>query len=200
MLRLDCPTVVTELEGPRLSRLQPVLSFALLVKSCSVRFAHAHAKRKLQPLLAPQVSDALGGAARVSTETAARPASSAHTASASGAVRHSRLAARRARAGQGATGGEASNARAGSKATGRARSRAARSSARGLGRPPPVKAGRRDPTAQRGERSAREPVAASARTPRGSRAPGCSVPSIAWNPTGRASASATSRRLPRSTP
>ena len=33
--------------------------------------AHAHAKRKLQPLLAPQVSDALGGAARASTAAAA---------------------------------------------------------------------------------------------------------------------------------
>ena len=48
MVRLGCPAVVTKLEGPRLSRLQPLLSFALLVKSSSVRFAHAHAKRKLQ--------------------------------------------------------------------------------------------------------------------------------------------------------
>ena len=47
MVRLGCPAVVTKLEGPRLSRLQPLLSFALLVKSSSVRFAHAHAKRKV---------------------------------------------------------------------------------------------------------------------------------------------------------
>ena len=36
--------------------------------------------------------------------------------------------------------------------------------------------------------AARELPAASARTPRGSRAPGCSAPSIAWSSTGRASA------------
>ena len=40
-------------------------------KRGSVRFAHAHAKRKFQPLLAPPCSDALGGAARASTAAAA---------------------------------------------------------------------------------------------------------------------------------
>ena len=46
MVRLGCPAVVTKLEGPRLSRLQPVLSLRCSEKSGSVRFAHAHAKRK----------------------------------------------------------------------------------------------------------------------------------------------------------
>ena len=60
--------------------------------------------------------------------------------------------------------------------------------------------GRKDPAGRRGGRFARAQAAASARRPRGSRAPGCSAPWSASSPTCRASASAAGRRLPRNTP
>ena len=156
-------------------------------KRSSVRFAHAHVKRKIPTTFGPPCNDALGGAARARTARAqghqAAPTRRAHLSqhATQDRRRHAPCGARRA-------GWRSGGRCASSKATGAARRRAARSSARGIGRPPLLKAGRRDLTAQRGERSAREPPAANARTPRSSRAPGCSAPSRAWSPTGRASA------------
>ena len=135
-------------------------------KRGSVRFAHAHAKRKHPTTPGPPCNDALGGAAHARTAMAAGPSSSAHKASASVATSYSGPAATRARRPE----------------------QSDRSFRRGLVRPRTPTDGRKDPASRRGGRSARALTAASARRLRGSRAPGCSAPWSASSPTCRASA------------
>ena len=114
----------------------------------------------------PPCNDALGGAARARTATAAGLSSSAHKASASVAARYSGPAATRARRPE----------------------QSDRSFRRGLVRPRTPTDGRKDPASRRGGRSARALTAASARRPLGTRVPGCSAPWSASSPTCRASA------------
>ena len=70
-VRLISPAIVTKMRGA-----EAISAAASSASRCSetrgsVRFEHAHAKRKFQPLLAPHCSDALGGAARAGTAAAA---------------------------------------------------------------------------------------------------------------------------------
>ena len=70
-VRLISPAVVTKMRGAETISAAASSASRCSEKRGSVRFEHAHAKRKFQPLLAPPYSDALGGAARASTAAAA---------------------------------------------------------------------------------------------------------------------------------